>query len=117
MAVIPIDADLQDPPELIKEFVEYWDKGYDVVLAKRIDRCSDSIKKRTTAKVFYRLHNCISQTKIPENVGDFRLMTRKVVSALQKMPENQRFMKGIFVKKSYKPVFEKAKKILAEKEK
>jgi len=95
-AVVPIDADLQDPPEIIKELVKYWDKGYDVVHARRCDRLADSYLKRTTAKWFYRIHNRISDTHLPENVGDFRLMTRQVVKAVQKMPENQRFMKGIF---------------------
>ncbi|MCK5348555.1 MAG: glycosyltransferase family 2 protein, partial [Desulfobacula sp.] len=95
-AIIPIDADLQDPPALIKEFISYWDKGYDVVLAKRTDRSTDSLGKRVTAQLFYKIHNKISPTKIPENVGDFRLVTRKVLSAIQELPENQRFMKGIF---------------------
>jgi glycosyltransferase involved in cell wall biosynthesis len=95
-AVVPIDADLQDPPELIKEFVKKWDEGYEVVLAKRIDRSKDKFCKRVTAKFFYKLHNKISKIKIPENVGDYRLMTRKVVDAVSKLPENQRFMKGVF---------------------
>ncbi|WP_299979380.1 glycosyltransferase family 2 protein [Desulfobacula sp.] len=95
-AIIPIDADLQDPPALIKEFIAYWDKGYDVVLAKRTDRSTDSFGKRMTAQLFYKVHNKISSTQIPENAGDFRLVTRKVISAIQELPENQRFMKGIF---------------------
>lgn len=95
-AIIPIDADLQDPPSLIKELIAYWDKGYDVVLAKRTDRTSDSFAKRTTARLFYKIHNKISSTKIPDNVGDFRLTTRKVVNTIRDLPENQRFMKGIF---------------------
>lgn len=95
-ALVPIDTDLQDPPTLIKDFVMKWDEGYDVVLAKRVDRSTDSFSKRLTANLFYNFHNKISDTKIPENVGDFRLMTRKVISAIQKLPENQRFMKGVF---------------------
>jgi len=95
-AIIPIDADLQDPPALIKDFIAYWDKGYDVVLAKRTDRSTDSLSKRITAQLFYKIHNKISPTKIPDNVGDFRLITRKVLKAIQDLPENQRFMKGIF---------------------
>ena len=95
-AIIPIDADLQDPPELIKNFVPRWEEGYDVVLAKRVDRSSDSIAKKITARLFYKLHNKISYTKIPDNVGDCRLITRKVLNAIQELPENQRFMKGIF---------------------
>ncbi|MFT5728437.1 MAG: glycosyltransferase involved in cell wall biosynthesis [Desulforhopalus sp.] len=94
--VIPIDADLQDPPELMKDMLDYWQEGYDVVLAKRVDRTADSFLKRNTAHVFYKIHNSISATTIPENVGDYRLMSRKVVKALRTMPENQRFMKGLF---------------------
>ncbi len=95
-ALIPIDVDLQDPPELIKEFIEKWNEGFDVVLAKRVDRTSDTKAKRMSAELFYKLHNNISHVKIPSNVGDYRLMSRKVIDAIQKLPENQRFMKGIF---------------------
>ena len=95
-AVIPIDADLQDPPELIHDFLREWEKGFDVVVAKRVDRSSDSWAKRFSAELFYRIHNSISQVDIPENVGDFRLISRRVVQAVQLLPENQRFMKGIF---------------------
>jgi len=94
--IIPIDADLQDPPELIKEFILQWRKGFDVVLAKRIDRSSDSIAKKMTAQLFYKFYNKISHTKMPYNVGDYRLITNKVLHAIQQLPENQRFMKGIF---------------------
>lgn len=94
--IIPIDADLQDPPELIEAFIAKWQEGYDVVLAKRIDRTSDSLAKRYTANLFYKFHNAISHTRIPDNVGDYRLISKKVLKAIQKMPENQRFMKGIF---------------------
>lgn len=95
-AVIPIDADLQDPPELIRQFISCWEEGFDVVLAKRIDRSSDSILKRVTAGLFYKLHNRISYLKVPADVGDFRLMSRRVLEAVRQLPENQRFMKGIF---------------------
>lgn len=95
-AVIPIDADLQDPPEIIPEMIALWRAGADVVLARRADRSTDSYIKRTTAAIFYRIHNRISKVKIPDNVGDFRLMDRSVVDALAKMPERQRFMKGLF---------------------
>lgn len=95
-AVILIDADLQDPPSLLKEFVVRWHQGFDVVLGKRVDRSQDSFFKRQSAQWFYRFHNTIARVKIPENVGDCRLMTRRVVEAVQKLPENQRFMKGIF---------------------
>lgn len=94
--VIPIDVDLQDPPELIKDFITKWEEGYDVVLAKRADRSSDSFAKKMSAQFFYKFHNKISHVKIPNNVGDYRLMTRKVVDAIATLPENQRFMKGIF---------------------
>lgn len=94
--VIPIDADLQDPPALIAEMLKKWQSGAEVVLAKRIDRSTDSYAKRTTALMFYRLHNALSGLQIPENVGDFRLMDRVVVDALKQLPERQRFMKGLF---------------------
>lgn len=104
-AVVPIDSDLQDPPELILRMIEKWREGFDVVLAERIDRSEDSFLKRTTALLFYRTHNSISNPKIPENVGDFRLMSRKVVEAIKKMPERQRFMKGIFAWVGFKTCF------------
>ncbi|MFD2177059.1 glycosyltransferase family 2 protein [Veronia pacifica] len=94
--IIPIDADLQDPPELIHDFLLEWKNGFDVVVARRKDRSSDSWAKKITASLFYKFHNQIAQVEIPDNVGDFRLMTRKVVTAIQLLPENQRFMKGIF---------------------
>jgi glycosyltransferase involved in cell wall biosynthesis len=95
-AVIPIDADLQDPPETIPMLIQEWQKGAEVVLALRTNRSSDSFYKRKTAEMFYRLHNRLSQVKIPENVGDYRLMDRVVVEALKQLPERQRFMKGLF---------------------
>ncbi|MBQ0720516.1 MAG: glycosyltransferase family 2 protein [Gammaproteobacteria bacterium] len=95
-AVIPFDADLQDPPELIPTLITEWQQGADVVLARRVDRSVDSFLKRKTAGMFYRFHNLISSVKIPENVGDFRLMNRAVVDALNQLPERQRFMKGLF---------------------
>jgi glycosyltransferase involved in cell wall biosynthesis len=94
--VIPIDADLQDPPHLIHEFLKQWREGYDVVIAKRVDRSTDTAAKKISAKLFYKFHNIISNVDIPDNVGDFRLITRRVVDALQQLPENQRFMKGVF---------------------
>lgn len=94
-AVIPIDVDLQDPIELIPEMVRKWKAGADVVLAKRVDRSSDGRLKRKTAEWFYRLHNMISNPKIEENVGDFRLMSREVVDSIKLMPERNLFMKGL----------------------
>lgn len=96
-AVIPIDADLQDPSSLIGRLVQAWqESGADVVLAKRSDRNSDTLAKRFSAAAFYDMHNWVSQIKIPANVGDCRLMTRIVVDALKQLPEKQRFMKGLF---------------------
>ena len=102
--VIPIDADLQDPPGLIAEMLQKWQEGAEVVLAKRVDRSSDSYAKRTTALMFYRLHNALSHLQIPENVGDYRLMDRVVVDALKQLPERQRFMKGLFAWVGFKTV-------------
>ena len=101
-AVIPIDADLQDPPELIPEMIKKWREGYEVVLAKRADRSSDSWLKKTTAKLFYRVHNKISSPEIPENAGDFRLMDKIVVQALGMLKESHRFMKGLFAWAGFK---------------
>jgi glycosyltransferase involved in cell wall biosynthesis len=102
--VIPIDADLQDPPALIAEMLKKWQEGAEVVLAKRVDRSTDSYAKRTTALMFYRIHNTLSSLKIPENVGDYRLMDRVVIDALKQLPERQRFMKGLFAWVGFKTV-------------
>jgi glycosyltransferase involved in cell wall biosynthesis len=95
-AVIPIDADLQDPPELIEELINKWQEGYDVVYATRRSRQGESWLKRFTANTFYRIIGKMSHIPIPPNTGDFRLMDRRVVEALKKMPERTRFMKGLF---------------------
>jgi len=95
-AVVPIDADLQDPPELIVELVEKWREGYDVVYATRRSREGESWVKRFTANVFYRTLDSISSVPIPRDTGDFRLLDRRVVDALKQMPERNRFMKGLF---------------------
>lgn len=95
-AVIPLDADLQDPPEIIHQMVEQWRKGFDVVYARRVDRASDGLTKKLTAGWFYRFFNRISQIPIPQNTGDFRLMDRRVVDAIKRFPERNRFMKGLF---------------------
>lgn len=95
-AVIPFDADLQDPPELIPEMIKEWEKGAEVVLARRVDRSSDTFLKRKTAEIFYQLHNRLSSIKIPQNVGDFRLLDRIAVDALKQFTEQHRFMKGLF---------------------
>ncbi|MDR6929402.1 glycosyltransferase family 2 protein [Pseudomonas sp. BE134] len=95
-AIIPLDADLQDPPQVIGQLLEKWEEGYDVVLARRVDRSSDSLMKRTTAGAFYSVINRFSDVEIPHNVGDFRLMDRKVIDVLKSLPEHRRFMKGLF---------------------
>lgn len=94
-AIIPIDVDLQDPIEIIPELIQKWQEGFDVVLAKRVDRSSDSALKRKSAELFYKLHNKISQPKIEENVGDFRLMSREVIENIKQLPERNLFMKGV----------------------
>jgi glycosyltransferase involved in cell wall biosynthesis len=95
-AVVPIDADLQDPPELIAAMVAKWREGYEVVYARRSHRDSDDVSKRVTASLFYRIHNWIADVRIPDNTGDFRLMDRRVVEAVKHLPEKTRFMKGLF---------------------
>ncbi|MDL2263796.1 glycosyltransferase family 2 protein [Synergistaceae bacterium OttesenSCG-928-I11] len=101
-AVVPMDADLQDPPALIPEMIARWRDGYDVVLARRDDRPGDTYAKRSSAGLFYWLFNKFSQTKIPENVGDFRLMDRRVVDAVGALRERNRFMRGIFAWAGFK---------------
>lgn len=101
-AVIPIDADLQDPPELIADLVNKWREGYDVVYATRRSRQSEGWLKRFTANLFYRLISRISRVPIPRDTGDFRLIDRQVVEALKKMPERTRFMKGLFAWVGYR---------------
>ncbi len=94
--VLPIDSDLQDPPEVIPQFVEKWQEGYDMIFGTRCDRSSDSWFKRTSASLFYRFYNAIADVPIPANTGDFRLMDRVVVDAVLKLKERNRFMKGLF---------------------
>ncbi len=93
--IIPIDADLQDPPELIPEMVEKWKEGYKVVLATRTRR-KESWLKRNTALAFYAIIGKMSDVRIPKNTGDFRLMDRQVVEVIRNLPERTRFMKGLF---------------------
>jgi glycosyltransferase involved in cell wall biosynthesis len=101
-AAIPIDCDLQDPIEVVPELIARWESGFDVVLAKRIDRTSDSLMKRITSKIFYKLIDKISDVNIPANVGDFRLMDKKVLDVLGQYRERSRFMKGIFASLGFK---------------
>ncbi|MDH3335353.1 MAG: glycosyltransferase family 2 protein [Rhodospirillaceae bacterium] len=95
-AVVIMDADLQDPPELIADFVAKWQEGWQVVYGVRQSRNQDSLFKRYTAKAFYFIFNRLSDTSIPQGAGDFRLVDRVVVNALMQLPEQARFMKGIF---------------------
>jgi dolichol-phosphate mannosyltransferase len=94
-AVVLIDADLQDPPDLIAEMVRLWRAGYQVVYGVRVERQGESRFKRASAALFYRLINGLSDTPIPLDTGDFRLMDREVVSALKQMPERDRFLRGM----------------------
>lgn len=95
-AVVPIDADLQDPPELIEKLVAKWREGYDVVYAVRRSRRGESWLKRFTANAFYRVISKMSRVSIPRDTGDFRLLDRRVVEVLKQVPERTRFMKGLF---------------------
>jgi polyisoprenyl-phosphate glycosyltransferase len=94
-AVVIIDADLQDPPEVIAEFYQKWLDGYDVVYGVRSERAGETAFKRWTAKMFYRCMSRLSDTDIPLDTGDFRLMDRRVVDALLDMPERDRFVRGM----------------------
>lgn len=95
-AVIVIDADLQDPPELIPELIAHWRAGYDVVYAQRTSRDGEGIVKKITAFLFYRLLQKMSQVRVPEDTGDFRLLSRRAVDAMGQLREQHRFMKGLF---------------------
>lgn len=95
-AAVVIDADLQDPPELIPRLVEQWQAGYDVVYATRSAREGESGFKRFTAAAFYRSMERLSDTRIPRDTGDFRLLSRRALDALGQLRERQRFMKGLF---------------------
>ena len=95
-AVIPIDADLQDPPEYIQKMVECWLGGAEMVVGVRSDRDADTRMKRLTSSLFYYWFNKLSPRPIPSNAGDFRLLDRVVVDALLRLPERSRFMKGLF---------------------
>jgi glycosyltransferase involved in cell wall biosynthesis len=95
-AVIVIDADLQDPPELIPEMIRAWREGNDIVLMRRRTRAQESWLKKATARAFYRAIGRIGSIEIPEDVGDFRLLSRRAVLALRRFPERSRFMKGLF---------------------
>ncbi|MDR3182864.1 MAG: glycosyltransferase family 2 protein [Planctomycetaceae bacterium] len=95
-AVIPMDADLQDPPEVIPAFIKKWNQGYDIVYGTRKSRQDEPFLKRLTSKLFYQLFNVISDQPIPADTGDFRLMSRRAVKAVLQMPERTQFMKEMF---------------------
>ena len=101
-AVVVIDADLQDPPELIPELINEWHNGYDVVYAKRSRREGESFIKKATAHGFYRIMQRMGHVKLPEDTGDFRLLSRRAVDALNTLTEHHRFMKGLFTWIGYK---------------
>ena len=95
-AAVVIDADLQDPPELIPTFVQHWREGYDVVYGTRASRAGETGFKKMTASGFYRVMERLSSTPIPRDTGDFRLLSRRALDALRQLRERQRFMKGLF---------------------
>lgn len=102
MAVVPLDVDLQDPPEALPKMVAQWRDGFEVVYGVRDNRETDSLPKRITADFYYRAHNWLSDDKIPEHAGDFRLLDRRVVDVIRRMPERNRFMKGLFAWAGFK---------------
>lgn len=95
-AVVVIDADLQDPPELIPALIHEWEQGFDVVYAQRSGREGESSLKKATAYAFYRVIQNVSRVSIPKDTGDYRLLSRRAVSALKQLREQHRFMKGLF---------------------
>lgn len=103
-AVVLLDADLQDPPELIPEMLDAWEKGYDVVDMQRRARHGESWFKRKSAALFYSMMSYLSDIPIPENVGDFRLLDRRVVDEINALPEKTRFMKGLFAWPGFKRI-------------
>ena len=95
-AIVIIDADLQDPPELIPEMLKHWEEGYEVKKKKRKTRKGESAFKLLTAKMFYKTLNALSDVEIPRDTGDFRLVDRKVVDVINSMPEHNKFLRGLF---------------------
>ena len=95
-AIVIIDADLQDPPELIPEMLKHWENGYEVIYGKRKTRKGESAFKLLTAKMFYKTLNALSDVEIPRDTGDFRLVDRKVVDVINSMPEHNKFLRGLF---------------------
>ena len=103
-AVIILDADLQDPPELIVEMIRLWEAGYEVVYGVRTDREGETRFKLLTARLFYRLIRWLSETEIPLDTGDFRLLDRKVVDVIAAMPERDRFLRGMVSWAGYRQI-------------
>jgi len=101
-AAVVIDADLQDPPELIPTFVAHWREGFDVVYGTRASRSGETGLKKATATAFYRVMERLSPTPIPRDTGDFRLLSRRALDALRQVRERQRFMKGLFTWVGYR---------------
>ncbi|MBU6251724.1 MAG: glycosyltransferase family 2 protein [Alphaproteobacteria bacterium] len=101
-AVVPMDVDLQDPPEVLADMIAKWRAGYDMVYGVRKDRTTDSLAKRWSADLYYKIHNMLSSDKIPDHAGDFRLLDRRVVDVLRALPERNRFMKGLFAWSGFK---------------
>ncbi len=95
-AIVIIDADLQDPPELIPEMLKLWEDGYEVIYGKRKSRKGESRFKLLTASMFYRTLNALSDVDIPKDTGDFRLVDRKVVDVINSLPEHNKFLRGLF---------------------
>jgi glycosyltransferase involved in cell wall biosynthesis len=95
-AAILMDADLQHPPELVREFVQHWREGFDIVYGKRVDRDADSLRHRWAARAFYAAFRKMSGTELPEGAGDFRLLDRKAIDAMNRMRERVRFNKGLY---------------------
>ena len=95
-AIIIIDADLQDPPELIPEMMELWEQGNEVIYGKRKKRKGESTFKLLSAKIFYQTLNALSDVEIPKDTGDFRLVDRKVVDVINSLPEHNKFLRGLF---------------------
>lgn len=104
-AIVVIDADLQDPPEVILEMIEKWKEGYDVVYGKRIKREGETIFKKLTAKMYYRFLKSLTNINIPVDTGDFRLIDRKVCNSLIALPENNRFVRGLVSWVGYKQTY------------
>ena len=103
-AIVIIDADLQDPPELIPDMLKLWEEGNEVIYAKRKTRKGESTFKLLTAKMFYSTLNALSDVEIPKDTGDFRLVDRKVVDTINQMPEHNKFLRGLFSWVGYKQV-------------